>query len=87
MNDAQIETQILNDLPGAAIEVSGEECSFEVVVISEQFEGLTTMKRQQRILGLFKDVLQTGSLHALTVKAYTFDEWNNKSSGLVQLSL
>jgi acid stress-induced BolA-like protein IbaG/YrbA len=57
--------------PDAALEASGSDCSFEVLIISPAFEGLSTLKRQQPILGLFKDELATGKLHALGIKART----------------
>lgn len=87
MQSAEIEQRIHGVLPDAAIEVSGEDCSFSVIVISDGFVELNTMKRQQKVLGAFSDVLSSGALHALTIKAYSFDEWNTRASGLVQLSL
>lgn len=87
METIEVERRISNLLNEAAIEVEGEDCNFTVTVISDEFSGLNTMKRQQKILSVFAEQLQSGALHALSIKAYTFDEWNNKTSGLVQLSL
>ncbi len=87
MESSQIESRIEEHLPGASLEVSGADCDFSVTIISPDFEGLNAMKRQQMILSLFSDVIKTGELHALSIKAFTLDEWNNKSSGLVQLSI
>jgi len=53
-------------------------------VISDAFEGLNTLKRQQPILALFKDELASGALHALSVKARTPREQSG-SAGLVQI--
>ncbi len=87
MEAAEIEKKILEIVPDAELDVSGADCDFSVSIISEAFEGLPTMKRQQMILGGFSDLLTSGALHALSIKAYTMDEWNKKSnSGLVQLS-
>ena len=87
MEAAAVENKVLEVLPDAELEVEGADCDFTVTVISEKFAGLNTVKRQQLVLSAFSELLATGELHALTVKAFTLDEWNNKSSGLVQLSL
>lgn len=87
MDAATVEKTILAILPDAELEVEGADCDFTVTIISEQFAGLNTVKRQQKILAGFSEPLATGELHALTLKTYTLDEWNSKSSGLVQLSL
>ncbi len=43
-----------------------------------------TLKRQQPILGLFREELASGKLHALSVKARTVEE-QAKQGGLVSL--
>lgn len=84
MNKVEI-VQRVNDLyPDAAIEAVGEDCSFELSVVSEDFAGMNTLQRQQPILALFKDELASGELHALSVKAMTPEEQVSRS-GLVQL--
>jgi acid stress-induced BolA-like protein IbaG/YrbA len=71
--------------PDAAISINGADCNFELQVITSAFAGVSLVKRQQSILGLFRDELAGGQLHALSVKARTPDE-QKPSSGLVQLS-
>ena len=86
MDSSEIESKILEIVPEAEIEVAGADCDFSVTIVSEAFAGLSIMKRQQLILGGFSELLTSGVLHALSIKAYTLEEWNNKSTGLVQLS-
>lgn len=86
METSEIEAIIQQALPDAEIDVSGEECSFTLAIISESFEGQNLMQRQKSILALFQTQLKTGRLHALTIKAYTpaqFAELQN--THLVQL--
>jgi len=87
MDCATVENTITQLISDAAVEVEGADCDFTVTVIAERFEGLNTVKRQQMILAAFAEYLATGELHALSVKTYTLNEWNNKATGLVQLSL
>ncbi|TCK08345.1 BolA family protein [Marinobacterium sp. YM272] len=86
METSEIEAIIQQALPDAEIDVSGEECSFTLAIISESFEGQNLMQRQKSVLALFQTQLKTGRLHALTIKAYTpaqFAELQN--THLVQL--
>ena len=75
-------------LPGAAIDAEGADCNFSVTIISDAFTGLLPVKRQQRVLDVFADVFASGELHALTIKAFTPQEWEAKQTGgLVQIAL
>lgn len=53
--------------PEAKISFNGEDCSSQLLIVSEQFEGLTTLKRHKLVLGVLKEHFQTGELHALSL--------------------
>lgn len=86
MEQEEIIARISGLYPAAIIDVAGQDCNFEVYVISENFAGMKTLQRQQSILGLFQPELSTGKLHALTVKAKTPEE-QNMNTGFVQIQL
>ena len=54
---------------------AGEGCNFEVTVISDVFNGLLPVKRQQQVYKCVNDQIADGSIHALTIKAYTPAQW------------
>lgn len=84
----QVIERIRKAAPTATIEVDGADCDFTAIVLSDDFEGVSPVKRQQSILSQFADVLASGELHALTVKAHTPAEWQAKQGqSLTQLSL
>lgn len=87
MEEQVIVERIRGLYPDAVIEVNGEDCSFEVYVVTEEFAGINSLQRQQNILALFSEELKTGKLHALGVKAKTPEELVNTPSNLVQISL
>lgn len=89
MESQDVVDRIRKAVPDAVdIEVSGADCDFTAIVLSPSFEGVSLVKRQQGILSSFSDVLSTGELHALSVKAHTPAEWEAKrSQSLTQLSL
>jgi BolA protein len=84
MNEEEILKRITAAYSDAVIDIAGENCSFELYVISAAFAGKNTIQRQQPILALFKDELASGKLHALSVKAKTPAEQAG-NSGLVQI--
>lgn len=86
MKEEDVIARIRTLHPDATIDVAGEDCSFEVYVISEAFQGQGLLQRQKDILALFKDDISSGALHALSIKAKTPEELG-ANSGLVQLGL
>src|SRR5665647_2414402 len=82
----QLVTQGFND---AKVIIDGEGCDLLITVVSSQFTDLTLVKKQQLVMATLKEPLGSGKLHAISVKAYTPDEWQalqvNKDSGLLQI--
>jgi len=67
--------QILKtQFPNASISYSGEDCSSKLEIITEDFEGLNSVKRHQLILGVLKEHFQSGELHALSLSTKTPSE-------------
>lgn len=71
MTPQQIEQLIQSKMATAEVHVSGEEGKFTAEVISDEFEGLSMIKRHQLVYACVNDEIQSGALHALTIKAKT----------------
>lgn len=84
MDENEIISRVKQLYPNAVVDIAGADCSFELYVITAEFEGMNTLKRQQPILALFKEELASGKLHALSVKAKTPKEQAGVA-GLVQI--
>ena len=54
-------------LPEAEISFDGEDCNSKVLIVSKQFEGLSSLQRHKLVLSLLKEHFQTGELHALSL--------------------
>ncbi|MDD5411871.1 MAG: Grx4 family monothiol glutaredoxin [Methylobacter sp.] len=82
----QLVRQGIND---AEVLVEGEGCDLVITVVSSQFSELALVKKQQLVMATLKEPLASGKLHAVSVKAYTPDEWQelqaNKATGLLQI--
>ena len=70
-----VKNLIVHQVPDAEIHVQGEGCNFSVDVISESFSGISKLNRQKKVLSAIKDQLATGEIHAMSVKAFTPEEW------------
>ena len=53
--------------PEAEISFDGEDCNSKVLIVSKQFEGLTSLQRHMLVLGVLREQFQTGELHALSL--------------------
>ena len=53
--------------PEAEISFDGEDCNSKVLIVSKQFEGLTSLQRHKLVLGVLKEQFQSGELHALSL--------------------
>ncbi|NOS88443.1 MAG: Grx4 family monothiol glutaredoxin [Methylococcaceae bacterium] len=73
----------------AKVKIDGIGCDLTITVVSEQFDGLSLVKKQQQVLACLTAPLATGQLHAVSVKAYTPDEWlglqTQPAAGLLQI--
>ena len=89
METGAIQQAIETALPEAKVYLEGEGCDFSAIVVSEAFQGLSTVKRQQEVLAAVSGWLATGELHAFSVKTYTVAEWESRQAapGLVQIQL
>lgn len=57
------------------IDVSGDGYHYEMTVVTNVFNNMRRVARQQWVYALINDKIADGSLHAITIKAYTIEEW------------
>jgi acid stress-induced BolA-like protein IbaG/YrbA len=65
-----------SQFPEADISFDGEDCNSKVLIVSEQFEGLTSLQRHKLVLGALRDHFQSGQLHALSLSTKSPSEMN-----------
>ena len=75
MQPEQIEKLIRAGLPNADAYVEGDGSHFTALVVSEAFAGKSRVQKQQMVYDTVRQQLLDGSLHALSVKALTPEEW------------
>ena len=81
MTPDQIQARIQTLAPGTQVQVSdltGTQNHYQAVVISSAFEGKMMMEHHRMVFGLFKSEVDSGELHALTLKTYTPAQFQTK---------
>ena len=56
------------------LDVRGDGHHFEAVIVSPEFEGLSRIKRHQRVYAALGDRMRE-EIHALSMKTYSPEEW------------
>ncbi|MEX5340020.1 BolA family protein [Pseudomonas sp. I2] len=51
----------------------GQETHYKAVIVSEQFEGLNSVKRHQKVYATMAELMS--QIHALAIHTYTPEEW------------
>ncbi|MGQ7845489.1 BolA family protein [Granulosicoccus sp. 3-233] len=62
-------------IAGSKAEITGDGSKFEARVVSDAFEGLSTVKRHKLVYAVLDEHIKSGAIHALTIKTFTTDEW------------
>ena len=73
----QIKHWISEGMTCSHLAVEGDGHHFSAVVVSEDFSGLSRVRRQQLLNGILKPHFDSGVLHALSMKTLTPEEWKN----------
>jgi acid stress-induced BolA-like protein IbaG/YrbA len=74
MTEDEIRALVMAGMPGADVAVGGDGYHIDLTVVSDAFEGLNRVKRQQLVYGVLADVIRSGALHAVNIRALTAAE-------------
>lgn len=80
MQAEEVRERLASALPDCEIEVQNDGNRFLVVAVGDRFSDLSRVKRQQLIYAELNDLLAEGTIHALTIRAMTPEEWRARQS-------
>ena len=80
MESDHIKQLIESGLPQSEALVEGDGAHFTATVISSLFAGKSRVQKQQLVNNTVKKELLDGSLHALSIKTLTPEEWEQLKS-------
>jgi acid stress-induced BolA-like protein IbaG/YrbA len=55
------------------VKFDGSQCS--IIAVSDMFDELSRVKRQQAVLTPLADIIKDGSVHAISVKTFNKAQW------------
>lgn len=80
MDPQEVKQLLQSELGDCEVEVDGDGRHFDIVVISERFEGLSPVKKQQLVYAALNSCIAAGDIHAVNMKTYTRSEWAARSA-------
>lgn len=80
MTPEEVKSLIEAGMPGSTVTVTGDGSKFEATVVTSEFEGKTMVQEQKMVYATVNQQITSGALHALTIKAYTPEEWEQLGS-------
>ncbi len=67
----EVQARLAAAFENAEIAVTGEGNRFEVRVVTEAFTGLSRVRRQQAVYAAIREFIDSGAIHAVTIRAAT----------------
>ena len=83
MEEKEVQALLEKDFPDsdiAIVDTRGSGDHFEIMVVSDHFEGVAILERHRMIhSALGENLGGAGAIHAVEIKAYTKKQWENDS--------
>ena len=81
MNEQELEALIASAVNCQHVEIVSEGNHFQLIAVSPEFSGASRVLRQQKIYNVLKPYIEDGSIHAVTMKTYAPEEWEQLNNG------
>jgi len=75
MQAEEVKALIEAHIPQSEVSVEVNGSSFNLTVVSNAFEGLSSLKKQQLVYGALNQQIASGAIHAVNMRTYTEAEW------------
>lgn len=75
MDEEQLKTLLNDALDLSELYVKVDGANVDILAVSEAFENMNKVKRQQAIYAPLNPHIASGEIHAVSIKAYTPDDW------------
>lgn len=75
MEPSEVKAVIENGISESEAIVTADGNKYTAIVVSDEFEGKSLVAEQKMVYALLNEHIQSGAIHALTIKAYTQQEW------------
>ena len=79
MQEQEITSHLRKVFPKDLIKLNLQGNSAAITIVSDLFVDKTIVQRQQLVYSAINDLIQNGSLHAVSIQAYTCSEEHEQS--------
>jgi len=70
----EIQAKLEAGVEGSTVTMDGDGCNCSTLVVSSIFEGMSLLARQKMVLAAVRENIDSGELHALSIKTRTPEE-------------
>jgi acid stress-induced BolA-like protein IbaG/YrbA len=78
MNPEDVKTLLEAALSDCEVQVESEGSHFNIVAVGDIFEGKRAVQRQQIIYAALNEQISSGAIHAVNMKIFTHQEWQQR---------
>lgn len=78
MDNQEIETLLKQQLDLAEVHVTSDGSHFQIIAVSDKFDDMSRVKKQQFIYAPIKDKIADGSMHAISIKTFSEKQWQRE---------
>jgi len=75
MQPEAIQKLIEEGIDGVQVTVTGDGSHFQATVIGACFEGKSMVQQQKMVYAVLNEHINSGAIHALSIKTYTPEQW------------
>ncbi len=78
MDTTEIEAILKEALGLTEVYVKGEGSHYSIIAVSDQFDAMSRVKRQQAVYAPLSDKIADGSMHAISIKTFSEADWQRE---------
>lgn len=76
-----VQVRVARAITPSVVSARGDASRMEINVVSSAFEGLSAVRKQQLVYAAIAELIASGALHAVTIRATTPAEEAARSNG------
>lgn len=78
MTTEELEVFLKDTLDLTEVHVKSDGSHFNIIAVSNQFDEMSRVNRQQFVYGPLTDKIADGSMHAVSIKTFNEEQWRKE---------
>ncbi|ABG39085.1 BolA family protein [Paraglaciecola mesophila] len=78
MQNSEIEQLLIEKLGLAEAHVTGDGSHFQIIAVSDQFDDMSRVKKQQFVYAPLSEIIAQGTMHAISIKTFSEKQWKRE---------